>query len=104
ALILPAVALGAQAAVCGLANAIPEPVVELIEAVYAKELDKAAALQETVSKMRDIMHLAPTLPMIQAVLRERGVNVGYPRLPFVFPDQTLIDRAMLEFRALGAVL
>ena len=104
ALILPAVALGAKAAVCGLANAIPEPVVELIEAVYAKKLDKAAALQETVSKMRDIMHLAPTLPMIQAVLGERGVNVGYPRLPFVFPDRALIDRAMGEFRELGAKL
>ena len=104
ALILPAVAMGAQAAVCGLANAIPEPVVELIEAVVAKDLDKATALQETVSKMRDIMHLAPTLPMIQAVLGERGVNVGYPRLPFVFPDRALIDRAMSEFRALGAEL
>jgi len=33
ALILPAVSMGAQAAVCGLANAIPEPVVELFEAV-----------------------------------------------------------------------
>ena len=39
--------------------------------------------------------------MIQAVLREQGVNVGYPRLPFVFPDQSLVDQAMSEFRALG---
>ena len=62
---------------------------------------EAAKLQEKVSKMRDVMHLAPTLPMIQAILREQGVNVGYPRMPFVFPDQALIDRAMSEFRALG---
>jgi len=101
ALILPAVSMGAHAAVCGLANAIPEPVVELFEAVSQGDMKRGAVLQEKVSKMRDIMHLAPTLPMIQAVLREQGVNVGYPRLPFVFPDQSLVDQAMSEFRALG---
>ena len=101
ALILPAVGMGAHAAVCGLANAIPEPVVELYEAVKSKDMARAAALQEKVSKMRDVMHLAPTLPMIQAVLREQGVNTGYPRMPFAFPEQSLIDRAMSEFRALG---
>ena len=101
ALILPAVGMGAHAAVCGLANAIPEPVVELYEAVKSKDMARAAALQEKVSKMRDVMHLAPTLPMIQAILREQGVNTGYPRMPFAFPEKSLIDRAMSEFRALG---
>jgi dihydrodipicolinate synthase/N-acetylneuraminate lyase len=101
ALILPAVGLGAHAAVCGLANAIPEPVVELFNAVKKGNLAEAGPLQEKVSKMRDIMHLAPTLPMIQAVLRARGVNGGYPRLPFVLPDDELVNRAMNEFRALG---
>jgi len=104
ALILPAVSMGAHAAVCGLANAIPEPVVEAFEATVAGDMKRAAELQEVVSKMRDIMHYAPTLPMIQAVLRERGVNVGHPRLPFTFPEQSLVDKAMNEFRALGASL
>ena len=101
ALILPAVSMGAQAAVCGLANAIPEPVVELFEAISQGDMKRGAVLQEKVSKMRDIMHLAPTLPMIQAVLREQGVNVGHPRLPFVYPEQSLVNQAMSEFRALG---
>lgn len=64
-------------------------------------MKRGAVLQEKVSKMRDIMHLSRTLPMIQAVLREQGVNVGHPRLPFVYPEQSLVDRAMSEFRALG---
>ncbi len=101
ALVLPAVSMGAQAAVCGLANAIPEPVVELFQAVEGADLKKAAALQATVSKMRDIMHLAPTLPMIQAVLRARGVNAGYSRLPFALPEKPLVERAVGEFKALG---
>ncbi len=101
ALILPAVSMGAQAAVCGLANAIPEPVVELFQAVEAKDLAKAAQLQEKVSKMRDTMHLGPTLPMIQAVLKARGVNAGFPRLPFVPPTKELLDKALAQFRAMG---
>jgi dihydrodipicolinate synthase/N-acetylneuraminate lyase len=101
ALILPAVSMGARAAVCGLANAIPEPVVELFQAVVAKDLDRAAGLQEKVSKMRDTMHLGPTLPMIQAVLKARGVNAGFPRLPFVLPEESLLNRAIAEFKAMG---
>jgi len=104
ALILPAVSMGAHAAVCGLANAIPEPVVELFRAVTGADMAKAATLQEKVSKMRDVMHFGPTLPMIQAVLTQRGVNAGYPRLPFVLPDKALLDKAIAGFSALGVSL
>jgi len=101
ALIFPAVGMGAHASVSGLANAIPEPVVELFNAVKAGDLDKARPLQKEVSAMRDIMHYAPTLAMIQAILRKRGVNAGYPRLPFVLPEENLVDKAVAEFKRLG---
>lgn len=101
ALILPAVGMGAHAAVCGLANAIPEPVLELFAACKSGDLKKAGELQDKVARMRDVMHLAPTLPMIQAVLGERGVNVGHARLPFVLPDKALVEKAKAEFKALG---
>ncbi len=104
ALIMPAVGMGAHAAVCGLANAIPEPVLELFAASKSGDLKKAGELQDKVARMRDVMHLAPTLPMIQAVLRERGVNVGHARLPFVLPDKTLVEKAKAEFKALGVKL
>lgn len=101
ALALPALAMGAHGVVSGLANAFPEPVVELVAAVRSGDLEKAGSLQVKVSKMRDIMHLAPTLPMIQAILRARGVNAGYPRLPFVLPEEPLINKALNAFKALG---
>jgi len=101
ALIFPAVGMGAHASVSGLANAIPEPVVELSNAVKAGDLEKARPLQKKVSAMRDIMHYAPTLAMIQAILRKRGVNAGYPRLPFVLPEEDLVNRAVTEFKKLG---
>jgi dihydrodipicolinate synthase/N-acetylneuraminate lyase len=104
ALILPAVAMGAHAAVCGLANAFPLPVVKLFDAVKAGHLDEASPLQKKVSAMRDIMHYAPTLPTIQAVLRARGVNAGYPRLPFVLPDETVMAKVVNGFKKLGESL
>lgn len=101
ALIFPAVSMGAHGSVSGLANAIPEPVVELFHSVKKVDIEKARRLQTEVSTMRDIMHLAPTLPMIQAVLRARGVNAGYPRLPFFLPEDSLVKKAVKEFRDMG---
>ena len=101
ALLLPAMAMGAHAAISGLANAIPEPVVDLFIAAKVGDVAKAAPLQARVSTMRDIMHYGPTLPMIQAVLRSLGVNAGYPRLPFVLPDEALLNKALGGFRKFG---
>jgi dihydrodipicolinate synthase/N-acetylneuraminate lyase len=104
ALLLPAVTMGALGSVSGLANAIPEPVVELFNAVKAGDFKAATLLQARVSTMRDIMHYGPTLPMIQAVLRARGVNAGYPRLPFVLPDEELTNKALDDFKKMGVRL
>lgn len=101
ALIFPAVGMGAFASVSGLANAIPEPVVELFNAVKAGDMEKARPLQQRVSAMRDVMHIGPTLVMIQAILHKRGVNAGYPRLPYVEPEAALVNKAVEGFKALG---
>jgi len=102
ALILPAVAMGAHGSVSGLANAFPEMVVELFSEVKQGHMEKARSLQTRVSAMREAMHFAPTVPMIQACLRKRGINAGYPRLPFVVPEETLLNKAFAEFKRLGA--
>lgn len=94
----------ALASVSGLANAIPEPVVKLFDAVKAGRLEEAKDLQQRVSAMRDVMHLGPTLTMIQATLHRRGVNAGIPRVPFVEPPADLLDRAIKGLRALGVTL
>jgi hypothetical protein len=40
--------------------------------------------------------------MIQATLRKRGVNAGYPRLPFVLPEDEVLNKAVTDFKKLGA--
>jgi dihydrodipicolinate synthase/N-acetylneuraminate lyase len=96
--------MGGRGSVSGLANAFPEPVVELFNAVKHGDREEAGVLQTKVSAMRDIMHYGPTLPMIQAVLRRRGVNAGYPRLPFVLPDEGLLNKAIAHFKRMGVIL
>ena len=100
ALLLPAVAMGAYGSVSGLANAFPEPVVDLFNAAKNGDMENAVPLQSKVSAMRDVMHYGPSLPMIQAILRERGVNSGYPRLPFVLPDDELLNRVITDITLL----
>jgi dihydrodipicolinate synthase/N-acetylneuraminate lyase len=82
ALLLPAVSMGARGCVAGLANAFPEPVVELFNAAVAGDAQKAAALQKKVLIMREIAHYGPTIPVIHALLQERKVNSGHPKAPF----------------------
>jgi len=101
ALILPAVLMGARGSVAGLANAFPEPVVDLFKAATAGEIDKARLLQLKVARMREVMHFGPTIPMVQALLRKRGVNAGYPRLPFAPPDEAVVAKALSELEKLG---
>ncbi len=104
ALILPAVAMGAHGAVPGLGNVFPEPVIELFNLVKKGDIEKARALQIKVLAMRDIMHYGPTIPMIHALLRQRGVNAGYPRLPFVLPEEGLVNRALADLKRMGISL
>jgi len=104
ALILPAVAIGAHASVAGLANAIPEPVVQLFNTVVRGDIPEGRDLQLKVSQMREIVHWSPTIPMMHAILHERGVNAGYPRLPFVMPDTELVRKAVRELTDMGVRL
>ena len=103
AFILPAVPMGAQASIAGLGNAIPEPVVELFETVKRGDLEKARPLQMKILDLRDIVHYGPTVPVVQAILKERGVNSGYPKMPFQEIDEDLRKRVMEDLGKFGVL-
>jgi 4-hydroxy-tetrahydrodipicolinate synthase len=82
ALALPAFMVGAKGSVAGLANAFPELVVQLWDLFQAREYREAARVQMRVIKARQILHIpSSTNAACYAVLHERGVDVGYPKLP-----------------------
>lgn len=83
-LALPALMLGAKGCVAGLANACPEVVVELWDLFQAGEYEEAARAQLRVNKARRLLHIpSSTNAACYAVLRERGIDVGYPKAPLL---------------------
>ncbi|MFH0871151.1 MAG: dihydrodipicolinate synthase family protein [bacterium] len=84
ALALPALVVGGSACVAGLANALPELVVDLYRACRSKDLEAAAVLQQKTLVVREIMHLAPiAISGIHAILQMRGIDAGIPRAPIL---------------------
>lgn len=102
--ILPTVPMGARASIAGLGNAIPEPVVELFEASAKGDMKEAVPLQKYVLNLRDVMHLAPSSVSVQAILRQRGVNSGYPRMPFQKVDEAVLKEMLRRLRELDVRL
>lgn len=103
AFIIPSMPLGADAAICGLANALPEPVVELYEKSVEGNYEKALELQLRVNKLRDIQHYAQSIPAIHAMLKMRGIDSGYPRHPYSLVSDSVyqkIEDALKEMKAL----
>ena len=103
AFIMPSIPLGADAAICGLANALPEPVLELYEKSIEGDYEKALELQLRVNKLRDIQHYAQSIPAIHAMLKMRGIDSGYPRHPYSLVSDSVyqkIENALKEMNVL----
>lgn len=82
ALVLEAFALGSKAVISGVANALPEPVQELVKACETNDLSKAAKLQTLVLELRELLHISSAISVAHAILQIRGIDAGYPRKPF----------------------
>jgi len=82
AIAAPAIQAGAVAVVSGLANAWPEIMKELWDALEGNDGKVIGEAQKRVIMARDVMKSAPTLVVCYEVLRMRGVNAGFPRLPY----------------------
>jgi N-acetylneuraminate lyase len=102
ALLLPAMVMGAHGGVPGLANALPEVVVELFVAAKNGSINEAQVLQQKVSALREVVHqYGPSIPMLHALLYRRGVNAGHPRLPYVLPPKEKVEQVVAAFKNLG---
>jgi 4-hydroxy-tetrahydrodipicolinate synthase len=84
ALALPALMVGAKGCVSGLANAFPELMVEFWNMFQAGQYKEAARLQMKINKARQILHIpSSTNAACYTVLKERGIDVGLPKLPIL---------------------
>lgn len=92
ALLLPAFVMGVRGCVSGLANCLPELMVELYKACLATDLSRARELQMKVLTARDIMHYGPAIEVSHAILQLRGIESGWPKRPFQRLDEAVVKR------------
>lgn len=102
ALALPALLVGAKGCVSGLANAFPELMVKLWDVFQAGQYKEAARLQMQVNRARQILHIpTSTNAACYAILKERGIDVGHPKLP-ILPVRGGSEAAMFAgFKEMG---
>ena len=82
---------GAQAAVTGLGNVYPDLMAELYQNYLSGDRKILMKTQEKALVVRQITKYGPTIPTCHAILKLRGVDCGYPRLPFK-PVSTEIEQ------------
>jgi len=87
-LLQPAYMLGACSCVAGTANAFPELVVELYDALTGKNYDKASELQAKVIDIRKLQAASGFRPAgCYSILKMRGIDPGTVRRPWREPDE-----------------
>jgi dihydrodipicolinate synthase/N-acetylneuraminate lyase len=92
---------GAQAAVTGLANVFPDLMNQLYQEYLSGEREKMMATQQKVLIARKIMKYGPTVPSCHAILKMRGIDGGYPRLPFTPVSAEVENRIKTGLTELG---
>jgi 4-hydroxy-tetrahydrodipicolinate synthase len=104
ALALPAWLLGAQGCVAGMANGLPELVVELWDLYQAGRIQEAARAQLRVNRARQILHIpSSTNAACYAILHARGIDVGYPKAPILPVAEDKRVAMIAAFKELGVL-
>jgi dihydrodipicolinate synthase/N-acetylneuraminate lyase len=80
-IMLGSLALGASGAISGLATAVPEPFVALLEAFSLGDMDEARNWQRLINQMHTCFEPGIRIGGIKAILNSRGVLVNGPMPP-----------------------
>jgi len=93
-LLFPGLEIGCAGVVSAVANAFPEPVVELYEAYDAGDEDRAEALQSSIYDLRRVLKRGPYMAGPKTALSLRGFDAGPLRDPLGAMDDG--ERAALR--------
>jgi len=92
AMLVAAFDAGAKAAVSGLGNVYPDLMEKLYKECLSGDREKMMQTQEDVLRVRQITKYGPTVPTCHAILKLRGIDSGYPRLPFQPVSPEIVKR------------
>ncbi len=94
-----AIMSGADGLVSGGASALPELFKSMVAAERDGDHRAAVAAQKKVQKVREVVRAGP-ISAYYAILRERGVECGDPRAPFLPVEDAQSKRLISNLRAL----
>lgn len=80
-LIVPAISLGAKGVISVLSNVLPVQTQAMAQAALDGDLDTAAALQQELQPLIDLLFCEPNPIPVKAAMRYIGYDCGSPRLP-----------------------
>jgi len=103
-LILAGMANGADGAIAGNANAIPEPFVAMFAALAEGDWAKARLLQDQITSATRILGNGSDLSLFKGVLKRRGLPVGPVRRPLLTATPGETERCARELEAIGLSL
>jgi formaldehyde-activating enzyme len=105
-MVYPALMMGADGAILGTANLIPEIWVELYKNVREKRFSMAMKLHHKISRLLRLIRSNGGLIAIKACLEEIGLNVGLSRLPLKIGGSLSLEsyeEILLELKRLGII-
>ena len=80
-LTVPSIALGAQGVISVLSNILPTEMQAMAQAALAGDLDTAAALQQELQPLAELLFCEPNPIPVKAAMKYIGYDCGIPRLP-----------------------
>jgi len=101
---LSARALGAEAFIPGLGNALPEICQKMYQEGIENNFEECRKTQFVVNELRDIMYLAKSTQLaVYAMLEIRGIIKAYPRSPFVPAKESEKDAIRERLNKIGVL-
>jgi 4-hydroxy-tetrahydrodipicolinate synthase len=97
-----AIMAGADGLVSGGASALPELFESMVTAERKGDHRAAIAAQETVLKVKELIKPRPIAAYYE-ILRERGMDCGAPRPPFLPLEGANADRTIKGLKGLGLI-
>ncbi len=94
---------GAIGCVCGLGNTFPEEMAKLQKSYNAGNKEEYMALQYEILEIRKVFKSGPTVPLMHAVLKMRGVDAGHSRSPYIDVSQSVKDSVEAQLKAIGVL-
>ncbi len=101
ALFIAAFDAGATAAVTGLGNVYPDLIGRFYQEYLEGDREKLMETQREVIRVRQITKYGPTIPTCHAILKLRGIDAGFPRLPFTHVSPAVEEKVKESLKEMG---